>query len=214
MRNFSEIYVEYNKLDYGPKINFYGSNSALIRISIMVNDVKKTLESKIILPGHFYQLFRQWYCEWIIECYEWRNGELVKIKDEIFNPYGKKIHFILEHNSSFVKHKEYLRACIEFIDRWDIYDYTIESKFANLLIKENPDINIVETIVDNDCYVNFHIKRDHNPYIDNFTEMVYYNSNSPHNPENMSDYELAKSILFGPNYDLIEEYLPHDESLT
>jgi len=209
-----EIHVEYNNLGYGPKISYYGEKSVIIMISTFSEGIKKTIKNEILDPGHFFLLYRQFYQEWIIESYTWNNGELVKFKTDIFNPHNKKVHIYLDNSLSCLpyQHKEYVLACIDFLKKWEITDYVIESQYLNELKSEFPNINIVDKITNNDCYVNFNIKRDV-AFNDPFEELVFFNNTHPHNYEDFNDYEFAKQILFGPDYSKINTYIPHGESL-
>lgn len=215
------VNIEYNHFEAGPRVAVFGEHPVLVYWYNEINGVKKHVDQQVIEPGHWYQIGRQWFNNWIIEAHEWNGGNLLTIKEEKFNPYNKSVYFRLDENSPIEEHREYLKACMDFVSHWRSSSYNIESPYAHELLEENPGMKISHKIMDEDCYVAFVIKKtpsDSNVF-ENFgfyglnDEMVYFNFHHPENPDQQTPYEFAKSILFGPDYSKLEEFILHDWTL-
>jgi len=217
----STVNVEYNHFEAGPRIAVFGDNPVLVFWSTEINGVKKFVDQQVIEPGYWYQVARQWFNNWIIEAYEWNKGNLLKIKEDKFNPYNKDVYFRLDENGTIEEHEEYMKACNDFISYWNSSNYSIETPHAQDLLKKYPEVKLSQKIMDENCYVSFDIKTTPSAFstVENFgvyglnDEMVYFNHHHPENPEGMTSYEFAKTILFGPDYSRIEEFIPCDWTL-
>lgn len=218
----TRIDVEYNHLNAGPRVIVYGEKPVLVYWFNEINGVKKMAFAEVIEPGYWHQQSRQWACNWVIEAYEWNGGNLLKIKEDRFNPYGKRVHFHLDEFGSLEEHKEYIKACIDYVSHWNLDSYTIESPFAHELLAEYPGFSISHKIIDEQCYKSFLIKKtpSDSHMWENFgiwgmnDEYVYFNQNHPENPEYQTNYEFARSVLFGPDYKKINEWVDHAGTLN
>lgn len=212
----TNINIEYNHLNAGPRVVVFGEKPILVYWFNEINGVKKMVNAEIVQPGYWFQISRQWYSNWIIEAYEWNQGNLLKIKEDKFNPYGKRIHFHLDEFGSLEEHQEYIKACIDFVSHWSLESYVVESPHAHELLKQYPGFSISHKIMDEDCYKSFLIKKTPSDchMWENFKtwglneEFVFFNHNHPENPEDQTSYEFARSILFGPDYKKLNEWVP------
>lgn len=215
------VEVEYNHLEAGPRVAVFGDKPILVYWYNEVKGVKKHTFQQIIEPGIWYQYGRQWFCNWVIEAYEWNGGNLLKVHESKVNPYDKPVYFHLDENATIEEHEEYLRACMDFVSHWRSSSYNIESPYAHELLAKNPGMKISHKIMDEDCYISFVIKKtpSDSSTFENYgfygynEEMVYFNNHHPQNPNEQTPYEFAKSILFGPDYSEIEEFILPDWTL-
>jgi len=219
----AEIKVEYNHLEAGPRVITWGEKPLLIYWSNVINDKKIMAYCAETEPGYWHQQSRQWFSNWVVEVYEWINGNMVKVHQDIFNPYAKKVHFILDEFDSIENHIEYVRACKKFISHWNLSTYAIESPYAHELKELYPDTTIAHKILDpENCYVNYVIKKTPslNYSWENYkvwtknVEYVLFNDHHPLNPEDQTPYEFAESILFGPDYSKLNHYIPYAWTLN
>lgn len=215
------ISVKHNIKNHGPLITNYTGENVLIYYNIIINNRKYLVYGLDIDEGWYRQSSRQWYCPWQIEVFKWNKGKLVKIAEDNFLPYKKRIHFHLSEKSTIEEHKQYILACIDFIDYWDISSYTIETKYTKELTVDFPNLFLSEFIMDDNCYVNYVIEKSNSEYnsYENFgvpslkEEFLYFNFNHPNNPQDQSSYEFARSILFGPDYSKLHTFFPYEWTL-
>ena len=219
----SLILVEYKHRDSGPRILTWGEKPLLVYLYNLIDGKKVQIDNNVINPNHFFGFGRQWFTNWLIEVFEWNNGNLVKIHTDVFSPYNKKTNFHLAEFDSLEDHYGYAEACIEYINHWSISDYAIETPFAFELLQKYPKVKFSHKILDpEECYVSYEIKKTPSAFgaYENFgvpllnEEVVNYNNHHPYPPEDSSPYEFAKSILFGPNYKEIPKYIPQDWTLA
>ena len=218
----STVLVEYKFRNSGPRVTTWGEKPLLIYLYNLIDGKKIQVDNQTLNPNHFFQFGRQWFTNWLVEIFEWNAGNLVKIHTDVFSPYGKKTNFHLAEFDTLEEHIEYAKACIEYINHWDISEYSIESPFAFELKEIYPEIKFSHKILDPEMsYVSYEIKKTPSSYFayENFgvsllnEEVVNYNNHHPYSPEGVSSYEFAKSILFGPDYKKIERYIPQDWTL-
>ena len=219
----SSFNIEYNNRGSGPRLSTWGDKKLYATFSNIIDHKKTFINSEIIEPGHYTLLHRQWFTNWQIEVYEWVDGKMVNCFNNIFTPYGKTVHFYLDDTVDIETHKEYLKACEEFIKKYTPDFHLIESCYANDLLLEFPNLNIVSLITDNElCYVNYEIRQtpsEMNTYEDygilnNDEEIVSFNFHHPCNPYEQTPYEFAKSIILGPDYKEMEKFIPYSWTLV
>jgi len=212
---------KYNIKGTGPKVETWGEKPFLIYMFNVVNNKKLEANSKSLPPYHFYINQRQWFTNWEIEVYEWVGGNLQLIAQDKFIPSNKITHFYLESND-LDETIEYTKACLEYVKHWEISQYLIETYFPEEI---NNHFNISHATNKIDfpeaCYVNYVIKKQ--PSLADMEkfwgvglineEIIYNNFIHPYSYNNQSSYELAKSILFGPDYETIPKFIPYDWSL-
>jgi len=215
------ILVEYNKRGLGPIVHNQIEEDLLIFYNHIVNGKKYVAYTLDLQGGWYRQANRQWFCNWNIEAFKWNKGKLIKVAEDNFHPYKKRIHFHLDEEATIEEHKQYILACIEFITLWEIDSYTIETYYADQLKSEFPTLFLSEFILDDNCYANYVIKRTPSAYssYENFgvpslkEEFLYFNFDHPCNPDNQTSYEFAKSILFGPDYKNLLSFFPYEWTL-
>ncbi len=218
----TKLEVTYNHLGQGPRVTAWGDKPLLVYWSNVVKDKKLMSYAVDLQGGYWYQQGRQWFCNWVVEVFEWNKGNLNKIHTDYFNPYNKRAHFHLDDTASYQEHVEYTKACLEFIDYWNLESYSIETPYAHELHKEFPGIFFAHKILDEVCYVNYVIKKSPSSNFswENYKmwtmndEYVFFNHIHPCNFEDQTPYEFAKSVLFGPDYDKLDEYIPYAWTLN
>ena len=217
----TKVEVTYNHLGHGPRVTTWGENPVLVYWNNIIDGKEVMTYSSELNGGYWYQQSRQWFNNWVVRVYEWNKGNLKEIHTEHFNPYGKRVHFHLE-NSSLEEHRGYLKACFEFIEHWNLESYAIETKHAHELLKEFPGTSLSHKILDESCYVNYEIKKSpsssyswerYKMWSMN-DEYVYFNHIHPQNPNTQSSYDFAKSVIFGPDYKSLDEWIPYAWTLN
>jgi hypothetical protein len=218
----SSFEIEYNVRGSGPRLSTWGEKKLHVTFSNIVDHKKLFVNSEIIEPGHYTLLHRQWFTNWQIEVYEWNNGKMINCFNDIFAPYGKTVHFYLDDTADINSHREYLKACQEFIEMYNSDFHLIESCYANELLLEFPYLNIISLITDDQpCYVNYEIRQtpsemgtyENYGILGNDEEIVSYNFHHPCNPKDQSPYEFARSIILGPDYKNMETFIPYSWTL-
>ena len=211
------IKVEYNHRNTGPKVLTWNEKPLLVYVYNRIKGKKILVVCYQLPPNHYFQFNRQWFTDWEIEVFEWNSGELVRVHVDIFNPYNKITHFYLAEFDSIDNHVEYIKACLEYVSKWSIQNFVIETTWALELQEKYPNITLVHKIMDEgECYVSYEIKKTLSEFgtYENFgvyilnEEIVNFNNHHPFPPDTMSSYELAKTILFGPNYDETHKFIP------
>ena len=48
----------------------------------------------------------------------------------------------------------------------------------------------------------------------NNEEVINFNFTHPYNPKDLTSYEFAKSIIFGPKFEEMEEFIPYTWTLA
>ena len=212
----------YNNKGSGPKVITRGDRPLLIYLFNIING-KKTEVCYIPLEAdHFYMFNRQWFTNWRIEVYEWVNGNLKTIATDEFSPTYKPTHFYLE-SDDLEESIDYAKACLDYTNHWGVNNFLIETQFHEEINQILEIENCVESINPAEhCYVNYIIKRGPScSWIEESfgvnglvnEEVVYSDMMYPYTPKNMSSYDLAHSILFGPDYKTIERVIPYDWTL-
>jgi len=209
----------YNTKGMGPKVVGRGNKPLLIYLFNKING-KKTEVCYIPLPAdHFYIFNRQWFTDWRVEVYEWVNGNLKTVAIDEFSPTYKPTHFYLE-SDNLEDSIEYSKACLDYVNHWEINDFLIETQFFQEINQILEIENCTESITSPEgCYVNYIIKKGPscswmeecwgvNGLVNE--EVVFSDPMYPYTPKNISAYDLAHSILFGPNYKTIERIIPYD----
>lgn len=212
----------YNQKGMGPKIVTRGDKPVLIYLYNIINGKKTQVCYTALDPDHFYIFNRQWFTNWRVEVYEWVNGNLKTIAVDEFSPTYKTTHFYLESND-LEESIDYAKACLDYIDHWGIKSYLIQTNFPEEI---NQVLNIDRCLQNihapEGCYVNYIIKRGPScSWIEESfgvnglinEEVVYSDMMYPYTPKDMSSYDLAHSILFGPDYKTIERVIPYDWTL-
>jgi hypothetical protein len=219
----SNFLIEYNLRGGGPRLNTWGDKQLHVIFYNIVNGRRRFVNAAIVEPGHFTQMNRQWATNWETEAHEWVDGKLVLCFKDTYTPYGKTVHFYLDDTSSIDEHRQYLKACKDFIIANNSDYHLIESYYANELIMEFPDLNIVSLIDPNEnCYVNFEIKKslserltyENYGVVLNNEEVVNFCFDHPFNPEDLTPYEFARSIVLGPNFEEMDDFIPYAWTLA
>jgi hypothetical protein len=217
------IKVEYNQQNTGPKIITWNDKPLLVYIYNRIKGKRVLVACHTLPPNHYFQFNRQWFTNWEIEVFEWNDGELIKAHVNVFNPYNQVTHFHLAEFDPIEDHIEYAKACLEYASKWKLENFVIESPWAIDLEKEFPGVRFAHKIMDpNNCYVSYEIKKTLSEYgaYENFgvytlsEEIVNFNNTHPVPSDTITSYELAKSILFGPNYDESYKFIPPTWTLT
>lgn len=219
----TQVITEYNSKDKGVRINSWGEKPLLIYLYNNVNGKKLFVDNFTLPPGHFYEYGRTWFTNWQVEVFEWNEiGNLVNIHTSVFSPYGKKTNFFLAEFDSIEDHIDYTRACVDYINHWSISEYNIITPHANDLSTTYPDLNFVTHIEENESYVSYDIRRTPSSFFayENYgvyllnEEIVSYNAEHPLPESEMNSYELATSILFGPDYKNSHYFIPQAWTLA
>ena len=218
----TKVEVTYNNLDAGPRVTTWGDKPLLMYFNNVINGKETMAYANETQPGYWHQQSRQWFCNWVVRVYEWNNGNLLNIHTDIFNPYNKRVHFHLDDTASVDEHFEYTQACMEFARHWNLESFTIESPWAFDLAAKIPNVSFAHKILDEGCYVNYVIKKSPSSNYTNERygmwsmneEYVFFNHNHPLDPDYQTPYEFARSILFGPDYNKLEEFVPYDWTLN
>lgn len=218
----TKIEVTYNNLDAGPRVTTWGDKPLLMYFNNVINGKETMAYANETQPGYWHQQSRQWFCNWVVRVYEWNNGNLLNIHTDVFNPYNKRVHFHLDDTASVDEHFEYTQACMEFARHWNLESFTIESTWAFDLAARIPNVSFAHKILDETCYVNYVIKKSPSSNYTNERygmwsmneEYVFFNYNHPLDPDYQTPYEFARSVLFGPDYNKLEEFVPYDWTLN
>lgn len=214
----STFKVEYNIKGIGPRILTWGDKDLKIDFYNKINHKQLLHTWGFAIPNTFWQIPRQWFSNWVIEVKEWNQGKLQTIFTDIFNPYNKTVHFYLDENSSLEEHIEYSKACNEFFKKWST-NTIIESPFSDQLQLIFPNLIFTNKILnENDCYVNYEIKEKlsykdlyekYKIYMMN-QEILCYGDSNPLPKDQLTPYEFAYSIIFGPNPENVQNYVPYE----
>lgn len=218
----NNIKVSYNIKNYGIKINSLGDKKLLVYIYTKIGNKKVVLHRREMLPNQFYMDGRNFFTEWIVEFFEWSDGKTKKVFTECFNPYNKIAYFYLDPNGTVEEHIEYVKAIRDFSNYWSSSGIVIESIH---LSNNDPSFLIIPKISEEqnqNCYVNYMIekKESSNMSYENYgvstmlDEQIYFNHIHPYNPETLTPYEFARSIIFKPDYNENLRYLPHNLTLS
>jgi hypothetical protein len=214
----SIIQTEYNSRNIGLKVSTWGENPLLIYLYNIIDGKKIQVDNYTLPPGHYFEYGRSWFTNWQVEVFEWnKKGKLTQAHTDVFSPYGKKTNFFLAEFDSIETHLEYINACVDYINHWSIPEYNIVTPHAGQIIVNNPHLNVVSSLDDEtDCYVSYEIKRtpsafnsyeNYGVYILN-EEIVNYNNQHPNPEVGVNDYDLARNILFGPDYKSSLKFIP------
>ena len=219
----TQVITEYNKKEKGIRVSSWGEKPLLIYIYNNVNGRKLHIDNFTLPPGHFYEYGRTWFTNWQVEVFEWNEtGNLINIHTNVFSPYGKKTNFFLSEFDSIESHKGYVKACIDYINYWNISEYNIITPHKDELSTIYPDLSFTYQADEIDSYVSYDIRRTPSSFFayENYgvyllnEEIVCYNAQHPLPELGMDPYDLATSILFGPDYKNSEYFIPQAWTLA
>jgi len=214
----NNFFIEYNIRNVGVRFTSEGNAPVLLYLHNKVNNENLAVQWHYQQPNTFFETIRQWHTNWVIEAFEFHEGELLKVYSNEFNPYGKTVHFYLDPSMPIKDHIEYVEACHDYISHWKSDNHAIESIHSDTIKNLFPDLNIVNLIGDEGCYVNYEIGPSNSTegtyekykmvYINE--EFMYYSYHQPVPHEGLTPYELAKNIIFGPDYNKLYKLFPYE----
>jgi len=147
-----------------------------------------------------------WYRPTKFVVYEYIDGQALVI-DEIENQrYGKTTNFYLLGGEDIATHFSWCTVVKEYSEKFNC-KANIESEYADSLAPSFPTLNFytkMPSVVLRPNYMGYNICRDLSEpnRTDIFThkaDIQYYNWWHPKPPHDMTDKDIARDIIFGPN---------------
>ena len=147
-----------------------------------------------------------WHRDWKFICYEYIDGEAVVI-DVIENKrYGTTTNFYLLGGESIETHFIWCNTINEYAQKFQCKVH-IESEYADALAPSFPNLEFyteMPSVVLRSNYLGYNVCRDltqpnRMDWQTNRIDIQFYNWWHPKPPHNLSDKEIVKDIIFGPD---------------
>jgi len=147
-----------------------------------------------------------WYRDWKIIAYEFINGEAIIIDTIINNRYGKITNFYLLGGESIETHFTWCNTIKEYKEIFNC-KAQIETEYADILSKSFPEIAFyteMPSIALRPNNIGYNICRDltlpnRQDWQSYRVDIQFYNWWHPRPPHNLTDKEIARDIIFGPD---------------
>ena len=207
-----EVKLTYSTKGFGPRIDVFCNveEQFVLRLFNFLDGRKRLIYSGLIGSNQFYQPWRRFYTNWVVEVWAWDNG-LSKIYENYFNINGKRVAFFVEGDSVH-EVKEYIEEILEFCDQKKCFG-TIITRY-DLLLKEKHNhyrVNYISNLPENELsnyYTSYTVSREtvntNFDLLENLLaeEKYIWDDFIPVNykKHNLSNKEIAKTILNGINW--------------
>jgi len=200
-------------------IDFNGSGNGIVvsckcdpgkNIFILTQIKRKNVwgyhESIRLSDGETYITGPMWYAPTKYTVYEYIDGKAVEI-DSIENKrYGVTTNFFLLGGEDIATHFTWCTVIQEYAKFFNC-KAQIESEYAEVLSPSFPELNFytkIPKVALRSSYMGFHICRDLNQpnrqdWQTHKTFIQYYNWWHPRPPHELSDKEIARDTIFGPD---------------
>jgi len=220
-----EVTLTYSTKGFGPRVDVFCNveEQFVLRLYNFLDGKKRLIYSGLINSNAYYQPWRRFYTNWVVEVWAWDNG-LSKIYENYFNINGKRVVFFV-NGDSVNEVKEYVDEILEFCDRKKCFG-TIVTRY-DLLLKEkyaHYRVNYTSHLPDDELsnyYVSYTVSRetinqDFNMLDNRLAQEKYvWDDYIPVNYKkyNLSNREIARAILNGVTWrddKLFPNYSPYN----
>lgn len=200
-------------------VDFNGSRQG-IRVSVKCDPNKEIYILALTKKGNLWNYFSaftlsndqwqvtgpNWHRDWKFICYEYIDGEAVIVDTIEKNRYGKTTNFYLLGGESIETHFIWCNTIKEYAEKFQC-KINIESEYAGVLASSFPDFSFyteMPKVTLRSNYIGYNICRDLNQpnrtdWQTNRIDIQFYNWWHPKPPHNLTDKEIIKDIIFGPD---------------
>jgi len=222
--NLPQVNIKYHDYFYGPFVEVRTSEAEkwgnfFIRFYEVIGDRKELVDQKPINGNSWYETPRKFYTKWYIEVLGFQNNKIVKIGEDTFDLYKKKVAIWLQNGYNNILdinfHLDSISVIEEFTNKHKCY-VTVVSDFSPSLSSSNKNINFIPMLTADEARASYYATYKIGVYAneENFIKLpwddlktqpvynsnkIYYDNLHPRNviKLNLTPMEIARDILFG-----------------